>query len=268
MSDFVDALPDRYRVILCDLWGVVHDGVKLFPGAAERLVGWAGEGRTIILLTNAPRTADAVAQQIDGLGLPREAWHGIATSGEAGIAGLKALGEPVGFIGTANDRANLEGRGISITDSDDFDHLAVSGIDMHRMQIEDYRDEIAPLAARGTVMHCLNPDRVVHRGGVPEPCAGAIADLYEELGGPVEWYGKPYPGIYRHALDLAGNPPKNEVLAIGDSLRNDILGAARQGIDAVFVQGGIHAGDPFPADFASQYGLGEWAPVAVIPSLG
>lgn len=268
MSDFLDNLPTKYRTILCDLWGVVHDGVKLFPGAADRLVAWAGEGRTIILLTNAPRTKQAVAEQIDGLGLPREAWHGIATSGEAGIAGLKALDEPVGFIGTPADRANLEGREIVIAERDDFDHIACSGIDGKRREVEEYRDEIAPLAERNVTMHCLNPDRVVHRGGVPEPCAGAIADLYEALGGTVEWYGKPYPAIYRHAFALAGNPEKNQVLAIGDSLGNDMLGAARQGVDAVFVQGGIHAGDPFPADFASQYGLGEWAPVAVIPSLG
>ena len=97
---FVEALPERYRTILCDIWGVVHDGVELYPGAADRLLGWAGEGRTIILITNAPRTAEAVEQQLARIGLPRGAWHGISTSGEAGIVALHDIGQPVGFIGT------------------------------------------------------------------------------------------------------------------------------------------------------------------------
>ena len=92
---YLDSLPDRYRLILCDVWGVVHDGVTIFPGSAERLLQWEGEGRTVILLTNAPRTEEAVAAQLDRLGLPRAAWTHIATSGEAGIAGLLATGEPV-----------------------------------------------------------------------------------------------------------------------------------------------------------------------------
>jgi HAD superfamily hydrolase (TIGR01459 family) len=116
-------------------------------------------------------------------------------------------------------------------------------------------------------MHCLNPDRVVIHGGVVEYCAGALADRYIELGGRVEFYGKPYPAIYRHALSLAGNPPAREVLAIGDGLQTDILGAARMGFDAVFVTGGIHAGGPFPEDFSSANGLGGWRPVAVVEGL-
>ena len=88
---FLDALPDKYRVILCDIWGVIHDGVSSYPGAAERLLQWASEGRRIILITNAPRTADAVEQQLAGIGLPRGAWHHISTSGEAGIAALTVL---------------------------------------------------------------------------------------------------------------------------------------------------------------------------------
>jgi HAD superfamily hydrolase (TIGR01459 family) len=116
-------------------------------------------------------------------------------------------------------------------------------------------------------MHCLNPDRVVVRGGVPEACAGAIADIYEMLGGRVTWYGKPFPAIYAHALHVAGNPPKDEVLAIGDGLQTDILGAARMGFDTVFVAGGIHAGESFPEDFGERNGLGDWQPVAVVDGL-
>jgi ribonucleotide monophosphatase NagD (HAD superfamily) len=107
----------------------------------------------------------------------------------------------------------------------------------------------------------------VVRGGVPEPCAGALAEVYEGLGGRVTWYGKPHPAIYAHALHLAGDPPSDEVLAVGDALLTDILGAARMGFHAVFVQGGIHAGEPFPDSFAADYGFGDWEPVAVVDGL-
>ncbi|MEO6580994.1 MAG: TIGR01459 family HAD-type hydrolase [Sphingomicrobium sp.] len=265
---FLDTLPVRYQLILCDLWGCVHDGVNLYPGAAERLLGWAADGRRIILITNAPRTSEAVEQQLARIGLPRAAWHGISTSGEAGIAALNALGSPVGFIGTPGDRAILESRDVPIANDDNFTDLACLGLDGVRPEVKDYLAEIEGMAARDVVMHCLNPDRMVVRGGVPEACAGAIADLYEGLGGQVLWYGKPHPAIYEHALVVGGNPPKSTVLAIGDALPTDILGAARQGLDCVFVTGGIHAGEPFPPGFAPQYGLGDWAPVAVVDSLG
>ena len=265
---FVAALPERYRAILCDIWGVVHDGVTLYPGAAERLLEWAGQGRTIVLITNAPRTAEAVEQQLARIGLPRAAWHGISTSGEAGIAALNAVGVPVGFLGTPGDRAIIEGRGVVVADDDHFTDLACLGLDGVRMDPADYLPEIEAMATRGVTMHCLNPDRLVIRGGVPEACAGAIADLYEGLGGDVLWYGKPHPAIYDHALGLAGNPDKSAVVAIGDALATDVLGTAPQGIDCIFVTSGIHAGEPFPAAFAPQYGLGQWAPVAVVDSLG
>jgi len=266
--NFLDALPKRYRTILCDIWGVVHDGVDLYPGAADRLLAWAGEGRTIILITNAPRTAEAVEQQLARIGLPRGTWHDISTSGEAGILALNAVGAPVGFIGTPADRAIIESRGVVISGDDAFTDLACLGLDGQRINAADYLAEVEPLAARGVTMHCLNPDRMVIRGGVPEACAGAIADLYEGLGGRVLWYGKPHATIYEHALGLAGDPEKSTVVAIGDALPTDVLGAARQKIDCVFVTGGIHAGEPFPAAFAPQYGLGDWAPVAVVDSLG
>ena len=266
--NFLDALPERYSVILCDIWGCVHDGVELYPGAAQRLLQWKGEGRTVILITNAPRTADAVEAQLARIGLPRQAWDGIATSGEAGIAALCALGRPVGFIGTQDDRVILEGRGVEIAEESDFADLACTGLDEHRPDPSQYGEELRGLGDRAVTMHCLNPDRIVIRGGVPEACAGAIADIYEGIGGCVQWYGKPHAAIYRHALSLAGDPPVSAVLAIGDSLQTDVLGAARMGFDCVFVSGGIHAGEPFPATFAADHGLGGWQPVAVVGALG
>lgn len=263
---FWGSLDPKYRTILCDVWGVIHDGVSLYSGAAERLAEWRGSGRQVILVTNAPRTEEAVAAQLQRLGLPEASWNGIATSGEAGIAALAALGAPVGFIGTTGDREVLEGRGVRITDSG-FANLAVTGIDGVRPRAEDYRAELTQCRAADVTLHCLNPDRIVIRGGVEEDCAGALADLYEAIGGNVEWYGKPHAHIYEHALRLAGDPSPDTVLAVGDSLRTDVLGAARMGFDTVFVAGGIHRGEAFPPDFAAQNGLGDWRPVAIVDGL-
>ena len=260
-------LDPKYRLILCDVWGVVHNGIELYPGAAERLWQWRDEGRCVILLTNAPRTEEAVERQLRRIGLMHDAYDAIATSGEAGIAVLNDLGAPVGFIGTAGDREVLEGRGVRIAEDENFTDLACTGIREGEPDPAEYRAELEQLATRDVHMRCLNPDRMVVRGGVPEACAGAIADIYQMLGGRVTWYGKPFSAIYKHALNRAGNPPKDEVLAIGDGLETDILGAARMGFDTVYVAGGIHAGEPFPEDFAERNGLGDWRPVAVVDGL-
>lgn len=259
---FLDALPQRYRLILCDIWGCIHDGARLLPGAAERLRQWRGEGRFVCLITNAPRTAEAVEQHLRRLGLEPDAWDAIVTSGEAGIAGLRRLDEPVGFLGTAEDRAILEGRGLVLADSG-FSHLAATGLDEERPAAKEYQQQLQSLVQHGVTFHCLNPDRLVIHRGERMVCAGALADIYETLGGSVAWYGKPHPAIYSEALVLAGDPPIEAVLAIGDGLPTDIAGAAAMGFDAVFVRGGIHAGEPLPDD----YGVAGWSPVAVVPSL-
>ncbi len=263
----LDSLDPKYRLILCDVWGVVHDGVTLYPGAAERLRQWRSEGRRVGLITNAPRPAEAVEAQLARIGLSRDAYDFVVTSGEAGIAALVDLDAPVGFIGTAGDRQILEDRGVRIADDQTFTDVACTGITESRPDPKQYRVDLERWAARRVTFHCLNPDRVVVRGGNMEACAGAIADIYEELGGTVAWYGKPFRPIYLHALERAGHPPASEVVAIGDGLRTDILGAASMGFDAIFVSGGIHAGEPFPGDFAKKYDLNEWAPIAVVEGL-
>jgi HAD superfamily hydrolase (TIGR01459 family) len=262
-----DSLDPKYRLILCDVWGVVHDGVNLYPGAAARLRGWREEGRSVTLITNAPRPADAVEAQLVRIGLPRDCWDAIATSGEAGIEALNAVSRPVGFIGTGGDRRILEGRGVMIAAGEDFSDLACTGTEEERPNPRDYLPDLKRWVDRDVLMHCLNPDRLVIRGGVPEVCAGAIADLYQGHGGQVTWYGKPYEAIYVHALHQAGGPPRDQVLAVGDGLQTDILGAARMGFDAVFVTGGIHAGESFPEDFGVLNGLDGWQPVGVVKGL-
>ena len=265
---FWDTLDPKYRLILCDVWGVIHDGRRLYPGAEERLLQWRAEGRTVVLLTNAPRPAEAVEAHLARVGLQRGAWDAIASSGEAGIEALSALGRPVRFVGTATDRAILEARGISIDERGEVTDVVCTGFEEGRLEVQDYRAELEQLAARDVTFHCLNPDRVVVYGGTMLPCAGAIADVYEAMGGRVLWYGKPFRTIYDYALAHGGDPQPQEVLAVGDGLQTDILGAAWMGFDAVFVTGGIHEGEPFPEDFAASHGLGDWWPVAVVDSLG
>jgi len=265
--DSLDDLDPRYRAILCDIWGVVHDGGQLLPGVQERLSRWKGEGRHIVLLTNAPRPASSVQRTLDRLGLSRDSYDAISTSGEAGIAALTNPPRAVGFLGLEDDREDLRSRGVTIISSN-YAELACTGLNERYDEPEQYREMLDGLARSGVVMHCLNPDRVVIHRGRREACAGALADIYESLGGHVEWYGKPHGPIYDHARSLAGNPRLDEMVAIGDGLPTDILGAAQYGIDAVYVSHGIHAGEPVPDDFASTHGLGDWHPILTVEGLG
>jgi len=262
----LDEVAAPYSTILCDIWGVVHDGARLLPGALERLLAWKRAGKSIILITNAPRPASTVQHDLDRLGLPRAAYDAVTSGGQAGIEALIDRPRGVGFLGTADDRADLVDHGVSIIQRG-FTELACTGLDEFRGDPADYRDQLCALAGAGVLMHCLNPDRVVVHCGVREACAGALADIYEGFGGSVAWYGKPHPPIYAHALGLAGDPPLGEVLAIGDGLVTDMLGAARAGIAAIFVAGGIHAGEAFPADFAARHELGSWRPLLSVSDL-
>jgi HAD superfamily hydrolase (TIGR01459 family) len=260
-------LDPSYSTILCDIWGVLHDGMRLFPGVQQRLEQWVMEGRRIILVTNAPRTVRTVRGQLDALGLPRKGYHGISTGGEAGIAALLKLGRPVGLIGTQGDRRDLGHAGLIIV-ADGFTDLACTGLDEQRDTVADYRDQLGSLAARNVLLHCLNPDRVVIVAGHPEVCAGALADAYEALDGRVAWYGKPHSAIYRHALGLAGDPSRETVLAIGDGLVTDVLGAARNRLDCLYVTGGISRGQGIPPDFAARHDLGDWRPIGTVATIG
>ncbi|MFC7537444.1 HAD hydrolase-like protein [Sphingomonas sp. GCM10030256] len=259
----LDALPERYRLILCDLWGCVHDGYRLLPGAENRLRRWANEGRTVLFVTNAPRSSATIEEQLDRLGLASSLYAGVVSAGEVGITALS--GRTVGFCGTEPDRADLGSRGLCFIDRG-FDELACAGLAPGET-VADYDERLAEWRSDEVLLHCLNPDRVVVHGAERMVCAGALADAYEEMGGRVCWYGKPHEATYEHALWMAGSPPKNEVLAVGDGLSTDMLGAGRFGIDAVFVSGGVHAGEPFPHDWAKRHGLAEWRPILAVERL-
>jgi ribonucleotide monophosphatase NagD (HAD superfamily) len=208
-------------------------------------------------VTNAPRSADAIRRQLLALGLDPALDAGIVTAGEAGLAAVK--GRPVGFCGTEADRADLEARGLIVADGA-YDELACAGLGAGET-VGDYADRLADWRRADVLLHCLNPDRIVHHMGAVMVCAGALADAYEAAGGRVVWYGKPYPAIYDHALALGGATDKSSVLAIGDGLQTDMAGAAAYGIDAIFIASGIHAGE------APQFPAG-WRPAAIVERLG
>ena len=260
----LDDLPLSYSTVLCDLWGCVHDGHRLLPGVVDRLQRWQAEGRQVLFVTNAPRSPAAIQQQLDALGLPPGLHQGIVTAGETGAAGL--VGRPVGFLGTSEDFADLTERGLVLIASG-YDELACAGLVDGRPQVLDYEADLAAWREADVLMHCLNPDRIVHHMGETVVCAGALADRYEAMGGRVAWYGKPYPAIYDAALRLAGDPPHESVIAVGDGLVTDVLGAARASIACVFVTGGINLGLGIPEGFAARHGLGEWVPLMMVKSL-
>ena len=253
----VTRLPERYRLILCDLWGCVHDGRRIFDGVPEVLARWKAEGRTVLFVTNAPRTADAIRTQLLSLGLDPALDDGIVTAGEAGLAAVR--GRPVGFCGTAEDLADLTARGLVVADHG-FDELACAGLAAGET-VADYAARLAEWRSADVLMHCLNPDRLVFHKGERMVCAGALADAYEALGGRVAWYGKPHPGIYELAFQLGGASDKSSVLAVGDGLQTDMAGAAAYGIDALFVAGGLHAGKE--ARFPDG-----WQPIGTVEQLG
>jgi HAD superfamily hydrolase (TIGR01459 family) len=237
-----------YDVVLSDVWGVIHNGVTAFPEACDALSRFRAGGGIVILITNAPRTGEAVARQLDGFGVARAAYDGVVSSGDVTREVVaKRLGQSLFHLGPQRDISIFSGLDVHFAPVEVADYVVCSGLFNDEAETaEDYRDLLAIMRARSLFMVCGNPDVVVERGERLVYCAGAIADLYATLGGEVLYAGKPHQPIYRNALAKAesrrGNPAAlRRVLAIGDSLRTDLKGAATLGIDCLFVTGGIHA---------------------------
>ena len=239
-----------YDVLLCDVWGVVHNGVAAFPEACEALTRFRGAGGTVILITNAPRTSDSVQRILDRLEVPHAAYDAIMSSGDVtrGIVASRSQ-ERVFHLGPERDHSIFTGLGVTFAPAETADYVVCSGLfDDTRETPDDYRELLAAMRARSLFMVCANPDIVVERGDELVYCAGAIADAYAAIGGEVLYCGKPYAPIYQAAVAkaaaLRAKPASlARVLAIGDSVRTDLKGASAFGLDCLFVVSALHAED-------------------------
>ena len=249
------ALAGRYEVLLCDVWGVIHNGREAFPGPCATLARWRAEQGPVVLISNSPRPCAEVAEQLDGLGVPRDAWSALVTSGDATRALLAARAPgPAYAIGPARDAPLYEGLGLEFAPLDRAAFISCTGpFDDETEAPEDYRAQFETGVARGLAMICANPDKVVQRGERLIYCGGALAELYQAMGGEVAMAGKPHAPIYEESLARAGQilgraVDGARVLAIGDGVATDLAGAAARGLDALFIAGGIHAAETRCAD--------------------
>jgi HAD superfamily hydrolase (TIGR01459 family) len=253
--DGLGQIADRYDVLLSDVWGVIHNGRDAFPTPCAALARWRAERGPVILISNSPRPAAAVIPQLDALGVPRESWSGLVTSGDATRVLLAARAPgPAWRIGPDRDAPLYEGLGLDFATPDQAAFIACTGPNDDEVETpEDYRQILTGLAARGLEMVCANPDIVVQRGDRLIYCGGALARLYQALGGRVVMAGKPYAPIYDLALAesrrLAGEGfDRRRVLAIGDGVATDIAGARGAGLDVLFIAAGIHGDHALGAD--------------------
>ena len=237
----------RYEVVISDVWGVVHDGNWALPPACEALRRYREQGGTVVLLSNAPGASDQVAAVLDQKRVPREAWDRLVTSGDVTKALIAAAPQRKIFhIGWQSDRSLFAGYDVELVDEEEAELVVVTELyDYRTEQPEQYRPLLERFATRGLPFICGNPDLVVHVGEDLLPCAGALATIYEELGGQVAWAGKPYRPAYDLALAAAseergGSVDMARVLVIGDAVRTDLAGARLIGADALFIAGGIH----------------------------
>jgi HAD superfamily hydrolase (TIGR01459 family) len=244
---FSDLAP-HYDVVLCDVWGVVHNSIVASPEAHQALSKFRANGGAVVLITNAPRPAAEVHQQLDRMGVPQHAYDSIVTSGDLTRAMVAArAGQTVFHIGPKRDLPLFAGLDVPFVANETADYIVCTGLFNDDGETpEDYRTTFEKTLARKMFLLCANPDIVVERGTQLIYCAGALAELYHAMGGTVAYTGKPHPAIYQEALKRAAvargaEALLNRVVAIGDSIRTDMKGAAAFGIDSIFVTDGIHA---------------------------
>jgi len=263
-----------YDVLLCDVWGVVHNGVAAFPVACDALARFRAERGMVILITNAPRAGAAVQRILDRFGVPRDAYDAIMSSGDVTRSIVEArLSERVFHLGPPRDLSIFAGLDVAFASAETANYVVCSGLfDDLTETPENYRELLAAMRARALFMVCANPDIVVERGDELVYCAGALADAYVALGGEVLYCGKPHAPIYEAALGKAAafrggeTPLLKRVLAIGDSVRTDLKGAGSFGVDCLFVISGIHAEDFGGRDAPDLSGLDAmFAAAGVVP---
>lgn len=259
LIDDLAALQDGYDAILCDIWGVIHDGGRAYPAAAAALRRFRAAGKAVVLVSNVPKPAAPIYDQLDERGFPRDAYDAIVTSGDAIRAELAARAPgPVFKIGTPRyDDVLWEGLGLEDGPLEQAAFLGVSGLrDPENETPETYAPLLAAARARDLDFLCANPDIVVRVGNRLIWCAGALARDYEALGGRVVMAGKPHAPVYALAhqelAQIMGRPvPKDRILAIGDGPATDLAGANREGLDALYVGGGVTT-DALRAGFTAE----------------
>jgi HAD superfamily hydrolase (TIGR01459 family) len=262
VTEIIRALADltgRYDAVFCDLWGCLHNGQRAYPAAVAALQGFRATGGKVVLLTNAPRPQSSVIKQLDDLGVPRDAWDIVVTSGDAAQMGMLsgAVGRKVHHIGAlkdepfftdfADDLAAFARRQppIERVALKDAQGIVCTGLrDDLTETPDDYRATLLLGKTLGLPMLCANPDIVVDMGDKRLYCAGALAQAYEQMGGTALYFGKPHPPIYdlaRRRLTRAGAPADPQILCIGDGISTDVQGGIGEGLDTLFITGGLEA---------------------------
>ncbi len=270
-----------YDAILSDVWGVVHNGVAAHPAAVEALVNYRRQGGRVVLITNAPRPSPPIVEMLDHLGVVRDAYDDIVSSGDATRAILEDYrGKAVHYVGPPNENDSLfEGLDITVGPAENARAVVVTDLDTDDDTPDMYNDRITLWLKRNLPLIAANPDRVVEHGDRLIYCGGALADLYEARGGMIVMVGKPYKPIYTEALRLADRAAgksldRARILAIGDSVRTDAIGAAGAGLDLLFITGSIHAaeldafGKPDPEAIRALVGPSGATVAGFMPRLG
>jgi HAD superfamily hydrolase (TIGR01459 family) len=244
----LEAIIGDVDLVVMDLWGCMHDGIKAYPAAVEALRRLKQCRIPVALVSNAPRRIETVRPRLQEMGIGDDLYEGFYTSGEEvwnhiarrDLPGYAALGEKAYQIIGAQDRTFTHGLELDVVhDIDHADFLLVLGVASPDDRVADFMPVLEKARARNLTLVCANPDLVVHRGGVAEICAGAIAESYQQMGGSILIEGKPHAGIYRRVLADFGVPAER-LIGIGDALRTDVAGAKGIGAKSLLIGGGIH----------------------------
>lgn len=272
-------ISDRYAVILCDVWGVVHNGIHAFAAATQALGAARARGAAVILITNAPRPCQVIEEHLAALGVPASAFDRVVTSGDVTRELIAAGPRRIFHLGPERDISIFDGLDVELVEEFEASAVVCTGLyDDETETPDDYAELLRRLRARNVPLVCANPDIVVERGHRLVWCAGALARDYAMLGGSVLIAGKPHAPIYAAALKAAGeilgrDVGRSETLAIGDGMLTDIKGAADYGLAALYVSGGIHAAeyghaeDPEPEKLAAFLDRHGFEVAAVMPRL-
>jgi HAD superfamily hydrolase (TIGR01459 family) len=247
LIDSIAPLNGAADVWFLDIWGVLHNGIKPFAGAVSACQNFRALGGKVILVSNSPRPRSGVEKQLDHIGVPKDAYDAILTSGDVSRVLIAAFeGQPVFHLGPERDVPVFAGTGVELASATEAIAVVCTGLFDDETEIpHDYDARLQAFAKRRMPMICVNPDKTVERGGRIIYCAGALAEAYEKLGANVVYAGKPYAPIYEEAFlmaaQLTGRPvDKARVLAIGDGVATDIGGAMAAGVRAVYIASAVH----------------------------